>query len=297
VANYGSNGVSASDYSADAVSIAGESQHKSLESLMKGLDNDDVEHLIHSAKMSAIGQITAGIVHEINTPLAYMNATFVLLSNRLDELLECVDPQKKPEIQSRIYPIKKDIHTLLADVRHGTEQISKLVSSLRNFSRLESDRFAVSSVVAILDDALLMAHNKLKYLEVTKEISEVPNIRCAASQIGQVLLNILINAAQAVESGDREGRIDVRVACPDNFHVAIIVSDNGPGIPSAIRDRIFEPFFTTKPAGEGTGLGLSISYRIIRNHGGTITVDSSEEGTVFSVILPVAKEGRPFAAM
>jgi signal transduction histidine kinase len=289
--------VSASDHSNDALSIDGESQHKLLDNLIKGLDGEDVEHLIHSAKMSAIGQIMSGIVHEINTPLAYINATFSVLSNRLNELLECTNPKNDFAIQSRIHPIETDIRTLLTDVRHGTEQISKLVGSLRNFSRLDSDKFAVSSVATILDDALLMAHSKLKYLEVTKHIGEVPNIRCAASQIGQVLLNILINAAQAVESNDCDGCIDIRVECQNKKHLAIIISDNGPGIPKSIRDRIFEPFFTTKPAGEGTGLGLSISYRIIRNHGGTILVDSTEKGTTFSVILPVAKDGGPFVEL
>ena len=181
----------------------------------------------------------------------------------------------------------EELWQLFSDTRHGIDQISEIVLNLKNFSRV--DRAAVDAVDVnrCLDSALLIAKNTIKHkAEVIRQYGELPPIRCAPSQINQVFLNLLTNAAQAIEG---QGRITVRTQSDRNY-VHVVIQDSGKGIAAEHLSRIFDPFFTTKPVGQGTGLGLSISQKIIQDHGGAIRVKSEPgRGTAFCVSLPVQR--------
>jgi len=239
--------------------------------------------LIQSAKMSAIGQMVAGIAHEINTPLAYVKATFSVLSEQMTQLDRPVDERQMQSL------LAEEVRSLLEDGRHGIEQISKLVMTLKNFSRIDKAKRGDFSVQDGLDGALEIARYMLKYkVSIEKRYSKVPRIKCAPSQINQVFLNILMNAVQAMPNRPEMGVITLRIGMHDVHTVRVDIQDDGTGIPDDVLPRIFDPFFTTKKLGEGTGAGLAICYRIVENHGGRILVDTAVGvGTTFSVLLPV----------
>ena len=158
--------------------------------------------------------------------------------------------------------------------------------NLKNFSRLDRSKISSFNLNEGLDSALLLAKHELKHLTIKKNFGEIPAITCSPSQLNQVFLNLINNAAQAIESGTGELTLTTRVE--DAQHVAVEISDNGKGIPPEIMSKIFDPFFTTKAVGKGTGLGLSISYKIIEQHGGKISVDSTVgKGTKFTIVLPL----------
>jgi signal transduction histidine kinase len=160
------------------------------------------------------------------------------------------------------------------------------VLNLKNFSRLDRSKISSFNLNEGLESALLLAKHELKHLTVKKQFADIPAITCSPSQLNQVFLNLINNAAQAIESGTGELTLTTRVE--DAQHVAVEIADNGKGIPPEIMSKIFDPFFTTKAVGKGTGLGLSISYKIIEQHGGKISVDSTVgKGTRFTVVLPL----------
>lgn len=267
--------------------------------------------LVQSEKMASLGQMVAGVAHEINTPLGYVKNNVNLAREVMDQvrlqlnayesLLNQLRSGEADEttVDSALADIRDlkdnfdacfsqdDVQQLFEDTLYGVNQISEIVVNLKDFSRL--DKAAVDSVNLnqCLDSALLIARNVLKNkAEVIKEYSELPPVRCTPSQINQVFLNLFTNAAQAMEG---YGHILVKTLAKDGF-VHVIVEDNGKGIPETHLRRIFEPFFTTKPVGEGTGLGLSIAYQIVHNHGGRIRVASKVGvGTRFAVSLPISQ--------
>ncbi len=253
--------------------------------------NQDVEEqLVQSAKLSALGQMVAGITHEINTPLAYVKAVFELIKERLlpeheNDVLGDLDEDLSEETRREM---REELEMLLNDALHGLEEMATLVRTMKNFSRLDKGRIDSFSVEEGIESALLIARPQLKYVaDVTREFDGVPTIVGSPSQLRQVILNLIVNAVDAMATLGRRGMLTIRTRLTSLDTVQIDVCDNGPGIPEDVLGRIFDPFFTTKPVGEGTGMGLSICYRIIENHGGTITVSSKPgRGTIFTITLP-----------
>lgn len=271
--------------------------------------------LVQSEKMSALGQMVAGIAHEINTPLAYVKGTLSVLAEQLAPMRDLakrtyqftqvvrVPNVDKTEVNKQFAQVTKlssemeehqvvdELGTLLKDGLHGIDQISEIVVNLKNFSRLDRAKVSEFSVQDGLESTLLLAKNLLKNtVQIKKEYEAVPRITCSPSQINQVFLNIITNAVHAMpESRKGEGVITLRTAREGKDMVRIEIQDNGSGIPKDVLPKIFDPFFTTKEIGKGTGMGLSISYKIVQEHGGKILVDTEEGvGTVFSILLPVA---------
>jgi signal transduction histidine kinase len=265
--------------------------------------------LVQTEKMSSLGQMVAGVAHEINTPLAYVKNSLEAVEGQLaplgatvtetDRLLrmlrEGADEQsfgkQFAEVSNHVAALRRDnaieeLPKLVRDGQYGIGQIAEIVSNLRNFSRLDRKKVDRFNVAEGLESTLSIARHLLKTIEVTKNFGDVPPITCSPSQLNQVFLNLVTNAAQATEG--RKGEISITTRAPDPEHVEIIVADNGRGIPADALPKIFDPFFTTKEVGKGTGLGLSIAYRIVEAHGGQISVDSKVgTGTRFVVRLPV----------
>jgi two-component system NtrC family sensor kinase len=242
--------------------------------------------MVQAEKMSALGQMVAGIAHEINTPLAYVKGTFEVLREQV-MMPVVAEPASQKANESLLM---EDVDQLLKDGIHGIEQISEIVTNLKNFSRLDRARVSEFAVHEGLDSTLLLAHNLLKHhVKVHKNYGAVPKVHCSPSQINQVFLNIITNAVHAMPQGRAEpGVITLRTSVEGGNKVRIDIQDNGIGIPAGVLPRIFDPFFTTKEIGQGTGMGLSISYRIIQEHGGMILVDTAPDaGTVFSILLPI----------
>jgi two-component system, NtrC family, sensor kinase len=263
--------------------------------------------LVQSEKMSALGQMVAGVAHEVNTPLAYVRASLEAAQSRAGDagrlaretrwLLEMIESEGADEaaLSAQLAKVRaligdKRLETLdaqLTDGLHGITQIAELVVSLKDFSRLERGSVVSYDVNQGVEATLRIAAAELGKRQVKKVLAELPAISCSPAQINQVILNLLVNAAQATpEAG---GSILVRTSLRDAQHVAIEVADNGRGIPKDVLPKIFDPFFTTKEVGKGTGLGLSISYRIVEAHGGKLEVDSRPGvGTRFTIVLPLA---------
>jgi signal transduction histidine kinase len=268
--------------------------------------------LIQSEKMSSLGQMVAGIAHEVNTPLAYVRASLDTVASRLPAmselaqetalLLELLGAESADEARlaaqfdrvrglleaQRGAEALREIETQLKDGLYGIGQIAEIVANLKNFSRIDRSKVAEYDLHDGIESTLRIAQNHLRNKELRKNFAaDLPKVSCAPSQINQVFLNLISNAAQATpESG---GVITVRTARRDPQHVAVEVIDNGQGIPEDVLPKIFDPFFTTKPVGKGTGLGLSICYKIVESHGGRLEVQTKRGvGTRFTVLLPVA---------
>jgi two-component system NtrC family sensor kinase len=266
--------------------------------------------LVQSEKMASLGQMVAGIAHEINTPLGYvqnnvamgqelfaqvqaMNDSYeTLVDSLMDEgaSAEHVSAQMQHVAELRngtnAGEMLEAMQGLMADSLYGIEQISELVLNLKNFSRMDAAATEAVSLNDCIESALNIGRNVLKgKVEVVKELGDLPKITCSPSQLNQVFLNLFTNAAQAMETN---GSLTIRTWHEDGA-VRASVRDNGKGILPENLARIFDPFFTTKPVGQGTGLGLAITHQIIQQHGGEITVESEVgKGTCFYVRLPAA---------
>ncbi|MES0874766.1 DAHL domain-containing protein [Sinimarinibacterium thermocellulolyticum] len=265
--------------------------------------------LIQSEKMASLGQMVAGVAHEINTPLGYARSNTEIVRTSLGDLRALVDAQARAlhlmtheeadvtQVADALAAARNigeslnaaeligELDNLLGDSEHGLAQIAELVGSLKDFSRVDRSRTDLFDVNDGIDAALKICQNQLKHrIEVVKAYGKLPQIECSPSQLNQVFLNLINNAAQAI---DGEGKIYIHTM-PSAKGVSIRVLDTGCGMTEEVRARIFEPFFTTKPVGKGTGLGLSIVYRIIEDHGGTIDVRSSPgKGSEFTIELPL----------
>jgi two-component system, NtrC family, sensor kinase len=267
--------------------------------------------LVQSEKMASLGQMVAGVAHEINTPLGYVRNNLEMALDFMhrtrevigstDYLIETLLHPDSSEAETHLAlesaatqiqqhqdeAILEDMQSLFSDSLHGLEQIADLVADLRNFSRVDKSRMETVSINDCIESALNIGRNVIKHkADVEKYLADTPPVDCSASQINQVLLNILTNAAQAIPE---HGVISIYTGV-EGDQVLIRIRDNGLGMPEGVRRKIFDPFFTTKPVGEGTGLGLAISFQIIEQHGGRIEVDSEENvGTEFRIYLPIAK--------
>ena len=261
------------------------------------------DQLLQSEKMASIGQLAAGVAHEINNPIGYTYSNLGTLRGYVTNLFRLIEEYESTlrtmrtehpdrwkvieELKQRMdYPyLVKDLPQLLAESREGIERVRKIVEDLRDFSRAGySEEWAMTDLHRGLDSTLNIVWNDLKYkCKVQKLYGDIPLVQCLSSQMNQVFLNILVNAGHAIE---KHGTITITTGRLRN-NVFVDISDDGRGIAAEHLGRIFDPFYTTKPIGHGTGLGLSLSYGIVRKHGGRIQVQSQlGVGTTFRIILP-----------
>jgi len=255
--------------------------------------------VIQQEKLASIGQLAAGIAHEINNPLGFLLSNNATLERDLAKIRRAWDSalaaggERIEEIVRReVDPLIGELAEIFAESREGFKRIAGIVSSLKVFARadrgLEFDSYDVNEGI---ESALVIAWNEIKYVaEVKKELGNLPRIRARAGEINQVVLNILINAAQAIGGQNRPEKGLIEISSRDDGEfVRIEIRDDGPGIPESARGRIFEPFFTTKAPGKGTGLGLSISYDIVvAKHRGRLAFESTlSRGTTFVLELPI----------
>ena len=257
--------------------------------------------IVQREKLASIGQLAAGIAHEINNPLGFMKSNHSALGHfvrKIEAFLRSTregDSRSLAEARAAydIDYIQEGLGRILEDIDEGIRRISEIVQNLRTFSRIdEPGSYAPFDINAGIQKAVIVAQNELKYsAEVSFKTQPLPPVECVEGEILQVFLNIIVNAAQAIKAQGRsgKGRIEIRTGTGSGT-VWIEVEDDGPGISRENQLKIFDPFFTTKPVGQGTGLGLSISYDIIvQMHGGSLTVRSEPgSGTCFRIELPVA---------
>ena len=272
--------------------------------------------LLQSEKMASIGLLAAGVAHEINNPVGFIKSNLQTLDKYVADFLQILDAYIRAEErlsapepalaevrrlkQAIDYAYEKeDVAQLLSESREGVERVVKIVRDLRDFSRIDTqDAWRDEDIHQGLESTLNVVWNQLKYTcEVKREYGALPRVECLLSQLNQVFLNLLVNAAQAIEE---HGTVTIRTGTRDD-RVWIEIADTGKGITPENLQRIFDPFFTTKPVGKGTGLGLSVSYSIVRKHHGTIEVESKPGlGTTFRIWLPVhqpAAEGAKNSAL
>ena len=261
--------------------------------------------VIHTTKLASLGQMVAGVAHEINTPLGFVKSNCEVIGDLLTEyetalqrLLSEVDrtlgaSEQGDILRARLAAAKAEIvantafvdaKDLLADSLDGIKTITELVANLKGFARVDSDGLDLVDLNESVRSALtIAAHQMRDRVKVVQQLEPLPKVRCMPSQINQVFLNLITNAAQAIP-GDGTLTIASRAA---NDSVEVSFADTGTGIPDNVLPKIFDPFFTTKPVGEGTGLGLSIVHKIVKAHGGTIHVRTAMgQGTTFTVSLP-----------
>jgi signal transduction histidine kinase len=266
--------------------------------------------LLQSEKMASIGQLAAGVAHEINNPTGFVSSNLETLSDYQNDMLSLIKEYKKliadlkeamataeypgsiPKQMEQIVALESkvdidyimdDTPNLIKESQEGTYRIKKIVTDLKDFAHPGEQGLIYANINKNLDSTLNIVWNELKYkATVTKDYGDLPQVQCYPQQINQVFMNILVNAAQAIE---KQGEIRIATRAVDGY-VEIEISDNGVGIPKEDLLEIFDPFFTTKGVGKGTGLGLSMAYNIIQRHKGTIDVESEVgKGTTFIIRL------------
>jgi len=249
---------------------------------------DTQAQLVQAEKMKSLGQLVAGVAHELNNPIGFVHANLQLLGDYIQKL---EDAQASGGDAAKP---REAIAKLLGRSREGTERVKKIVADLRTFSRMDHAELQDADLHEEIDRTLALMEPRFKNgIEVVRDYGDIPRVRCYAGQLNQVFLNLLMNACDAMKD---EGRIRIR-SRKGPLGVRLEFADDGPGIPEDVRSRIFDPFFTTKPVGEGTGLGLSLSHGIIERHGGVIAVESAPgEGTRFVIDLPLEAVGDAEAA-
>lgn len=273
-----------------------------LTDLNKQLSNTQ-EQLLQSEKMASIGQLAAGVAHEINNPVGYIFSNFGSLEDYLKNLFsmlkhyESIEDQiESPETLATLKKFKEEIELdyLLDDIpdlmnqsKEGIDRVRKIVQDLKDFSRVDSNlEWQWANLHSGIDSTLNVVNNEVKYkADIIKEYGNIPDVECLQSQINQIIMNLVVNATHAM--GDERGKITIKTyADPQSVFIEVI--DNGSGMPKEVMAKIFDPFFTTKPIGKGTGLGLSLSYGIIKKHNGEISVSSEVgKGTKFTIQIPI----------
>lgn len=272
--------------------------------------------LVQNEKMVSLGQLVAGVAHEINNPISFIHGNLTPARSYTLDLLDLIKiyqshyPIPPADVLEKIQEIDldyvaEDLPKLFSSMRVGTERIVEIVKSLRNFSRLDESARKSVNIHEGIDSSLMILQNRLKShssrpgIEVVKDYQQLPNVECFPGQLNQVFMNILINAIDALEERDTQREVEECDRHPSTItirtypaavgFVAVSIADNGPGIQDSVRSRLFDPFFTTKPVGKGTGLGLSISHSIIVDrHGGKLScISTVGEGSEFLVEIPV----------
>jgi signal transduction histidine kinase len=268
--------------------------------------------LIQSEKLASLGQLAAGVAHEINNPIGFISSNLGSLQGYFNKLQEMLDAYERTEssldsdearqqlqaMRQRIELdfLKEDIPMLIKETKDGVSRVGKIVKDLKNFSRVDtSQEWQWSNIPQEIESTLNIVANELKYkADVIKDYATLPEIECLPSQINQVIMNLIVNAVQAM--GPERGTIILRGGTEDE-HIWLEVIDNGSGMSEETLQKIFDPFFTTKPIGKGTGLGLSLSYGIVQKHAGRISVSSElGVGTTFRVELPIRQQSHPAQA-
>ncbi len=287
-----------------------EQQAQLTEASFLKLQSNYARHL-QTEKMAALGQLVAGVAHEINNPVSFIHANLSYAENYINDLLElirfCQDEGLSDSMQNKVEVldiefIKEDLPKLLGSLKVGTDRICEIVKSLRTFSRLDEAEFKSINIHDGLDSTLMILKHRLKGkrssgIAVVQDYGDLPLIKCYAGQLNQVFMNLLANAIDALEERDSQRTAQEMLDDPSQITIQtrwsgtgirIAIADNGSGIPLAVQSRIFDPFFTTKPVGKGTGMGLSISHQIItEKHGGKLECFSTPgQGTVFMIQIP-----------
>ncbi|BBD58601.1 periplasmic sensor signal transduction histidine kinase [Nostoc sp. HK-01] len=266
--------------------------------------------LIQTEKMSSLGQLVAGVAHEINNPVTFIYGNVEYAENYVKDILQLIQLYQKyyPNPDSNIQDVMKeveieyiiqDLPKILTSMKVGAERIHQIVLSLRIFSRLDEAEFKTANVHDGIDSTLLILKHRLKAqthrpeIQVIKEYCEMPHIKCFAGQLNQVFMNILANAIDALDEAwekklCQQPIIRISSEC-ENENICIHIADNGTGIPQKVQSRLFDPFFTTKPIGKGTGLGLSISYQIVteKHRGSLQCISLPDRGTEFVITIPI----------
>ncbi|MEG3898143.1 MULTISPECIES: response regulator [unclassified Microcoleus] len=267
-------------------------------------------HLVQTEKMSSLGQLVAGVAHEINNPVSFIFGNLNHASEYITDLLSHLEvyqqhyPSPVPEVSDHAQEIEldyliEDLPNMITSMKVGAERISNISVSLRNFSRTDTSTKVAVNIHEGLESTLLILRYRLKAcgnskaIEIVKEYGKLPLVECYPGQINQVFMNLIANAIDAFEekTGEavRNPTISIRTELVNDNFIRIRIADNGPGIPESVLSKLFEAFFTTKPTGKGTGLGLSISYQIVvEKHGGQLSCSSVPgQGTEFSVEIPI----------
>ncbi|BAY90621.1 MULTISPECIES: trifunctional serine/threonine-protein kinase/ATP-binding protein/sensor histidine kinase [unclassified Tolypothrix] len=279
-----------------------------LEDTLQNLQKTHAQ-LIHSEKMSSLGQLVAGIAHEINNPISFIKGNIDHLENYIADLMSLMTlyqeeyTQPSAKIQAKrdeidIDFLYKDVIDILQSMEAGSDRIRQIVLSLRNFSRLDESPIKAVDLHSGIESTLLILQNRLQAdkhqpeIQLIKEYGNLPPITCYPGQLNQVFLHILNNAIDAIREGDKnieQPKIRIRTEVVEHEQIKIAIANTSSFIPLHIQQRIFEPFFTTKPIGKGTGLGLFVSYSIIKKHGGNITINSlPQQETEFVISIPIA---------
>lgn len=262
--------------------------------------------LVQSEKLASLGQLAAGMAHEINNPVAFINNNLTVLRREVQTLMEILQKyqqgretlaQQAPELAAELAKMEEDyeidwiqenLPRLFSSSLAGLSRVRDIVKNLRDFARLDEARFDDIDLNAALESTLEIVRHEIKQKDIALKTNfgKLPPVYCCSGKINQVFLNLLVNAIQASSAG---GEIEVGTRADDE-NAVVEVEDHGTGIDPENLPRIFEPFFTTKPVGQGTGLGLAISYGIVRDHGGKIEVDSElGRGSLFRVVLPLSR--------
>ena len=259
--------------------------------------DETTKRLVQSEKLASLGELAAGVAHEINNPVGYVSSNLTTLQKYLavyEKVLDApeADSAEMAALKKKLnYAfIRDDLQNLVKETQEGVGRVKAIIQDLKDYARTNvATHFVPSDIQVGLKSTLNIARIQLKNrANVRLELSKLPLVECAPAQIDQVFLNLIVNAAQAMPEG-KVGLIDIRTNGNDKL-VWIEVKDNGPGIPADVLKKIFDPFFTTKDPGTGTGLGLSVSQNIIQQHGGTLTVDSTVGvGTTFKITLPIKR--------